>query len=85
MCDVAVQEGLVRNLEQVRRNIDSKEEVVVDARGPGRFAGSEAEPRAGVRSGHIPNSVNVPFPLVNPAGKWEKVICNVMSCNIPIV
>ena len=42
-------------------NVDSQVEQVVDARGPGRFAGSEAEPRQGVRSGHIPRSVNVPF------------------------
>ncbi len=49
---------------QVRRNIESRQETVIDARGAGRFAGVEAEPRAGVRSGHIPNSLNVPFTQV---------------------
>jgi thiosulfate/3-mercaptopyruvate sulfurtransferase len=33
---------------------------IVDARGPGRFTGEEAEPRAGVASGHIPGSKNLP-------------------------
>lgn len=42
-------------------NVDSQQEQVVDARGPGRFAGKEEEPRQGVRSGHMPHSVNVPF------------------------
>ena len=42
-------------------NVERQSEQVVDARGAGRFAGSEAEPRQGLRSGHIPQSVNVPF------------------------
>lgn len=34
---------------------------VLDARGPGRFIGSEPEPRPGLASGHIPGSRNVPM------------------------
>ena len=34
---------------------------IADARSPGRFAGVEPEPRAGLRSGHIPGSSNVPI------------------------
>lgn len=34
---------------------------VLDARSSGRFNGTQAEPRKGLRSGHIPNSVNLPF------------------------
>ena len=34
---------------------------MVDARSAGRFAGKEAEPRAGLRSGHMPGALNVPF------------------------
>jgi thiosulfate/3-mercaptopyruvate sulfurtransferase len=30
-------------------------------RSAGRFAGTEAEPRAGLRGGHIPGSRNLPF------------------------
>ncbi|CAD7950467.1 unnamed protein product [Amoebophrya sp. A120] len=35
--------------------------TILDARPAGRFTGEAAEPRAGMRSGHIPNSTNVPF------------------------
>lgn len=34
---------------------------VLDARSSGRFAGSEAEPRAGLRGGHMPGAKNLPF------------------------
>lgn len=34
---------------------------LLDARSAGRFAGTEPEPRAGLRSGHIPHSRNLPF------------------------
>ncbi|GAC17596.1 sulfurtransferase [Paraglaciecola arctica] len=34
---------------------------VVDARSAGRFNGTQPEPRKGLRSGHIPTSINLPF------------------------
>jgi thiosulfate/3-mercaptopyruvate sulfurtransferase len=34
---------------------------VVDARSAERFRGDAPEPRPGVRSGHIPGSLNVPY------------------------
>lgn len=40
---------------------------VVDARSEGRYSGREAEPRPGLRSGHIPGSLNLPYTrLLNP-------------------
>jgi thiosulfate/3-mercaptopyruvate sulfurtransferase len=51
---------LVRDLEQMRANLLSRREQVVDARSRGRFAGTEAEPRSGLQSGHIPGSVSLP-------------------------
>jgi thiosulfate/3-mercaptopyruvate sulfurtransferase len=51
---------LVRDLDQIRANLVSHREQVVDARAKGRFAGIEPEPRAGLRAGHIPNSANLP-------------------------
>ena len=51
---------LVRELEQMRANLMSRREQVVDVRSRGRFAGTEPEPRAGLRSGHIPGSVSMP-------------------------
>jgi len=38
--------------------------AILDARSEGRFHGVEPEPRAGLRSGHIPNSLNLPFAQV---------------------
>ncbi len=53
--------ALVRNLEQVRANIQSGTEQLLDARAAGRFAGTVPEPRPECRSGHIPGSLNLPF------------------------
>ena len=52
---------LVRDLEAVRANIGSRAAQVLDARSAGRFAGTEPEPRAGLRAGHIPGSLNLPY------------------------
>jgi thiosulfate/3-mercaptopyruvate sulfurtransferase len=52
---------LVRDLEQMRANLTRRAEQVVDARSAGRFSATEPEPRPGLRSGHIPGSVNLPF------------------------
>lgn len=42
-------------------NLASQAAQMVDARGPGRFTGAEAEPRPGMASGHIPGSRNLPY------------------------
>lgn len=51
----------VRGLDGVRRALESDREQVLDARSRGRFAGSEPEPRAGLRGGHMPGAYNLPF------------------------
>ena len=51
---------LVRDLEQLRGNLTSRRELVVDTRSAERFAGTVAEPRPGLEAGHIPGSRNVP-------------------------
>jgi thiosulfate/3-mercaptopyruvate sulfurtransferase len=43
------------------QNLSSRREQIVDERSGPRFAGMEAEPRPGVRPGHIPESLNVPY------------------------
>jgi len=53
--------ALLRSFDQVKANIATKTEQVVDARGAQRFAAKEPEPRPGVRGGHIPGSANVPY------------------------
>ena len=52
---------LVRTLDEVRRAVDAGTAQVVDARSAGRFAGTEPEPRAGLRGGHVPGSRNTPY------------------------
>jgi thiosulfate/3-mercaptopyruvate sulfurtransferase len=52
---------LVRGLEEMRRLANRPDEQVVDARGAARFRGEAPEPRAGLRSGHMPLSRNLPF------------------------
>ena len=59
----------VRTLAAVRANIESGAEQLVDMRSAGRFAGVDPEPRPGLRGGHIPGSLNLPFnELVGPDG-----------------
>ncbi len=50
----------VRDLDQMKANVASGAEAVVDARGAKRFTGEEADPR-GLASGHIPGSKNLPY------------------------
>jgi len=53
--------ALLRNFYQVMENLTSRREQIIDQRSAPRFAGKEAEPRPGVRPGHIPGSFNVPY------------------------
>jgi thiosulfate/3-mercaptopyruvate sulfurtransferase len=58
---------LVRDKAQLLANLASGREQVLDARARGRFAGTQKEPRAGLRGGHIPGSLNLPYDeLIDP-------------------
>ena len=60
---------LVRDLAAVRDNLATRREQVLDARSAGRFAATEPEPRAGLRGGHIPGSLSLPYDaLLRPDG-----------------
>ena len=52
---------LVKNKKQIDENIDKNDFNVVDARSRERFEGKVAEPRKGLRSGSIKNSLCLPF------------------------
>jgi thiosulfate/3-mercaptopyruvate sulfurtransferase len=57
----ALDASMIRSKAQMVANLASRAEQVIDARARGRFDGSVAEPRAGLRSGHIPGSRNLPY------------------------
>ena len=65
----------VVDADDLLQNIDSKEHLVLDARSNPRFKGEAAEPRPGVRAGHIPGSANVPFSdlLDSETGRFKSV------------
>lgn len=53
--------GYLRGLGDVLANLDSQQEIVLDARSADRFHARVPEPRPGLRGGHIPGSCNLPF------------------------
>lgn len=53
--------AFIRTRAQLVDNLAARGEQVIDARPRPRFAGSVAEPRPGLRSGHIPGSLNLPY------------------------
>lgn len=60
--------GRVASLADMRRVVGTGESQIADARGPGRFTGAEPEPRAGIRSGHMPGARNVPYSALSENG-----------------
>jgi len=52
--------SLVRDMDDMKEALSKKSAQIVDARPPARFAGSEPEPRPGLRGGHLPGARNVP-------------------------
>lgn len=61
--------GAVSDADDVARAIGAGSAQVVDARPADRFRGEAPEPRPGVRAGHIPGSLNLPFPAIVSEGK----------------
>lgn len=65
------QSDLVIDSAALLENIDSKKFQVIDARSEERFCGMIPEPRENMASGHIPNSINLPFETVLEKGKMK--------------
>lgn len=57
----------LRNASEVLALLGSEDTSILDARSKSRFWGKTPEPRTGLKSGHMPHAVNIPF---------ENVICN---------
>jgi len=61
----------VADAGRVHELLTSGEAQVVDARPADRFRGEGTEPRPGLRNGHMPGSLNVPFEEVLDGGRLK--------------
>ena len=68
--------------KKLYKNLNNKDYLIIDARNHKRFGGLIAEPRKGLRSGHIPNSKNLFWKKIidkNGIIKNKKIIINNFS------
>lgn len=78
---------LVANLNQVRQYVSAGTRVIVDARPAPRFRGEAPEPRPGLRGGHMPGSLNVPWAevvadgVLKPAAELREIFA---SAGVPL-
>jgi thiosulfate/3-mercaptopyruvate sulfurtransferase len=61
-------ESRVVSLDEMKKTVAEKGAQVADARSAGRFAGTEPEPRQGVRSGHMPGAKSLPAASLSSDG-----------------
>ena len=71
--NVDLEKSKVKSYSDVLANVEQNDFLVVDARSDGRFRGVANEPRKHLKSGHIPNSVNIPFKSVLENGKYKSL------------
>ncbi|WP_292532823.1 3-mercaptopyruvate sulfurtransferase [Methylocystis sp.] len=64
--------SVVADAEAVRRALDLGGAQVADARGAERFHGWAPEPRPGLRSGHMPGALNLPFGNLLERGRMKE-------------
>ena len=77
--------ALVKNKEQIDKNIQKNEFKLIDARSIERFNGKVKEPRANLRSGNIKNSTCIPYNLLinsNKTFKSKKEIFEIFNKNL---
>lgn len=87
-------EELVRSRDQVTWVKGKKGGAqVLDARSPGRFTGTEPEPRPGLRGGHIPGAKNLPYAeltaadglLLSPDALRERFLAAGLDLRKPVI
>lgn len=67
-----IDDGAVVAREEVQAALDDGSARVLDARSGARFRGEAAEPRPGVRPGHMPGAANLPYAdLLGPDGRLK--------------
>lgn len=73
------QAALVRDVTQVAAASKLRDQQIVDARPPGRFAGTDPEPRPGLRAGRIPGARNVPAGTLYAADGTMKPVADLRA------
>lgn len=63
----------VKTYQEVLDNTHSNSFLLIDARSQGRFNGTKPEPRKHLKSGKIPNSLNIPYQEVLENGKFKSI------------
>ncbi|MDH3596725.1 MAG: 3-mercaptopyruvate sulfurtransferase [Rhodospirillales bacterium] len=72
---------MLRDKEQIRANLASRREQVLDARSQGRFEASEPELWPGRRAGHIPGSLSLPYTdLVDAEAQTLRPVADLRAC-----
>lgn len=59
----------IKFTNDILTSINNDDNIVVDARSNGRFFGTAPEPRKNVKSGHIPNSISLPYSEITEEGR----------------
>jgi thiosulfate/3-mercaptopyruvate sulfurtransferase len=84
--------SVVAGVSDIQMALHNKDAQVVDARPAARFRGEVAEPRAGIRSGHMPGAFNVPVTelidggrLVAPEKITERFKAGGVDLNKPVI
>ena len=64
-------ETAVTGFNEMKTIVAAGSRQIADARSAGRFSGEEPEPRAGMRSGHMPGARNLPIARLTEGGKLK--------------
>jgi thiosulfate/3-mercaptopyruvate sulfurtransferase len=70
---VNYQSEKIKLTKDILASINNQNILIADARSNGRFNSTEPEPRNDVKSGHIPNSISLPFTSVLEEGKMKSI------------
>ncbi|MCV9960432.1 3-mercaptopyruvate sulfurtransferase [Pararhizobium sp. BT-229] len=65
--------GAVTSFAEMRNIVATGDRQIADARGAARFTGDEAEPRPGMRSGHMPGARSLPSGVFSTGGKLKSL------------
>lgn len=71
--EARIDKSRVASIEDIKANLKLGQSLILDARAFDRFAGKAPEPRAGLRSGHVPGSRSLPFDRLVEAGKLKDI------------